>query len=223
MRTARTTHRTGTTIPIGVFVPNRTEINAGVDVHLATPLAARSDHALLLPLHQLIEKLREHVLVDHPMLPHDRRHEFLLVLRPRMRHVDPKRRSQHIKPPSRVPQLRQKLHFVVPIVHKPLVKPRHPLRLLQNHVRLLLVLHETLHQRQRLRVVRIQPLIEVVIVQILPLSELPTRRRLQTPSQCLLCRGDLVFTPNSKGFRSVTSSDTSRICCTRACTRRPEQ
>ena len=126
---------------------NRAEVNTSVDVHLAASLVARPDHALPLSLQQLVEKLREHVLVDHPMLPHDRRHELLLVLRPRMRNVDPKPRSQHIKPPSRVPQLRQKLHFVVPIIHKPLVKSRHSLRLFQNNIRLLLVLHEAFHQR----------------------------------------------------------------------------
>lgn len=36
---------------------NRAEVNAGVDVHLAASLLARPNHALLLPLQQLIEKL----------------------------------------------------------------------------------------------------------------------------------------------------------------------
>ena len=91
------------------------------------------------------------------------------------------------------------LHFVVPIVHKPLVESRHSFALLENDIRLLLVLHEALHQRQWLRVVRFQPLIEVVIVQILTLAELPTSLRFQTSAQRLFRGGNLVFAPSSEG------------------------
>lgn len=188
-----------TTIPIALFETNRKEIDAGVDIDFPAFPTAGLRHTLSLPLQQLVEKLREHVLVDHPMFLHNRRHELLLILRSRVRNVDRKPRSQHIKSPAGVSQLRQILHFVVPIIHKPLVESRHSFALLENNIRLLLVLHKALHQRQWLRVVRFQPLIEVVIVQILTLAELPASLRFQTSAQRLFRGGNLVFAPSSEG------------------------
>lgn len=130
-----------------LFVTNRKEIDAGVNVHFTIFPTAGLRHTFMLLLNQLIEKLRKRVSVYHSMLSHYRRYEFLLILRSRMRNIDSKPRSQHIKSPSRVSQLRQKLHFVVPIVQKPLVKPRQHRRFLQHNIRLLLILHETPHAR----------------------------------------------------------------------------
>ena len=107
------------------------------------------------------------ILLLPEQVPHERRPVLGLLVR----NVHGEAAREHLKVVAHKAQVLQPLHLVVPVVHEPLVEPRHGRHLAHHHVRLLRVALEALHARQQRRVGLVVPLREEVVVQALLRAE----------------------------------------------------